>query len=123
MMMPSNPISRGDIWLVNFDPALGQEIQKTRPAVVINIRAAWRMRLHMIVPLTSWQSRFSQDFWMVHLPATLTNGLDKESGANVFQIKSAAEERFIKKLGTITSAQMDDIAAAIVVCIGYSSNK
>jgi len=29
-------ISRGEIWLVNFDPAIGAEIRKTRPVVVVS---------------------------------------------------------------------------------------
>lgn len=98
MMTTSNlPVSRGDIWLVNFDPTQGQEIQKTRPAVVMNIAAMWRIRLHIVIPVTSWQPKFVNDFWMIHLLPTVSNGLGKESAANAFQIKSVSIDRFEKK--------------------------
>lgn len=29
-------VSRGEIWLVNLDPAVGSEIKKTRPCVVVS---------------------------------------------------------------------------------------
>ena len=53
--MPRNPIpTRGDVWLVSLDPAIGHEVQKTRPAVVVtsNIynRHNWVV---VIMPLTS----------------------------------------------------------------------
>jgi mRNA interferase MazF len=65
MNKPRLNIGRGDIWLVNFDPTIGDEIQKTRPAVVMSINAAFRYRLQIVVPITTWQEKFSGDFWMI----------------------------------------------------------
>jgi mRNA interferase MazF len=89
--------ARNEIWLVNFDPTLGDEIQKTRPAVIVNIGAAFRHRLRIAVPITSWQPKFEQDFWMIHLSVSPTNGLDNESAVNAFQVKSLSEERLLEK--------------------------
>jgi len=114
------PIARGEVWIVNFDPTVGDEIQKTRPAVVISISAAFRHKLQIVVPITGWQPRFAGDFWMIPLAAAPANGLDKDSAANAFQVKSVSEERFVRKLGLLTPDQMDEIAAAIAVCIGYN---
>jgi mRNA interferase MazF len=114
------PIARGEVWLVNFDPTVGDEIQKTRPAVVINISAAFRHKLQIVVPITAWQPRFANDFWMVAVPATPANSLDKDSAANAFQVKSVSEDRFVRKLGALTADEMDEITAAIAVCIGYN---
>jgi mRNA interferase MazF len=112
-------ISRGDIWLVNFDPTIGDEIQKTRPAGVVSIGTAFRHRLRIVVPITSWQGKFASDFWMIQLMATPTNGLDNDSAANAFQVKSLSEERFVRQLGILTDDELEQIAAAIAVCIGY----
>jgi mRNA interferase MazF len=112
-------LSRGEIWLVNFSPSVGDEIQKKRPAVVMSIRAGYSHRLQIVVPITSWQARFAGDFWMVPILSTPTNGLDKDSAANAFQVKSVSEARFDRKLGTLTAAEMEDISAAIVLCIGF----
>ncbi len=120
MSKPTLNISRGDIWLVNFDPTIGDEIKKTRPAVVISVEAAFRHHLRIVVPITTWQARFSTDFWMIRLSATTTNGLDKDSTANTFQVKSISEERFSRKLGVLSTDKLDEIVAAIALCIDYS---
>jgi mRNA interferase MazF len=120
MNRPRADISRGEIWLVNFDPTVGDEIQKTRPAVVMSIGAIFRHRLRIVVPITSWQDKFSDDFWMIRLTPTTDSGLDRESTANTYQIKSLSEERFVRKLGVLTNDLMNDIAAAIAVCIGFN---
>lgn len=57
---------------------------------------------------------------MTYLPATAANGLDKESAANAFQVKSVSEDRFIKKLGVAPADNIDEITAAIALCIGYN---
>jgi mRNA interferase MazF len=55
----------------------------------------------------------------VPLPPATENGLAKESGADVFQVKSVSEYRLVRKLGQITTAQVEQIAAAIALCVGY----
>jgi mRNA interferase MazF len=49
---------RGEIWLVDFDPAVGAEIQKVRPAVVIGVDSIGRLPLRMVVPITDWKIRY-----------------------------------------------------------------
>lgn len=134
---PASP-SRGEIWWVNFNspitaltpstgtpqaqlPTTGDEIYKTRPAVVMNIPAAWNLQLVIVVPITSWQSRFQTNnyFWMVKIPADATNQLPNDSAANAFQVKSVSAQRFTTKIGILTTQQMDLIAATIAFCIGY----
>jgi len=39
--------------------------------------------------------------------------------ADAFQIKSVSIHRFVMKLGVLTLEEIEDIAAAIVICIGY----
>jgi mRNA interferase MazF len=120
MNKPRLNIVRGDIWLVNFEPTIGDEIQKTRPAVVLSINAAFRYRLQIVAPITSWQEKFASDFWMIKVSPSATNHLDNESTVNTFQIKSLSEERFVRKIGNLSSGQLDDISAAVAICIGYN---
>ncbi len=53
MSTTTKPI-RGEIWAVRFDPSEGDEIQKIRPAIVMNVGAVGRMKLHMVAPITGW---------------------------------------------------------------------
>jgi mRNA interferase MazF len=109
---------RGEIWLIDFDPALGAEIQKVRPAVVISLDTIGRLPLRMAVPVTDWKQYYSNFPWFVHLPASVSNGLIKDSGADGFQTKSVSITRFVRMLGQVTSNQLDAIALAIALCVG-----
>ncbi len=109
---------RGEIWWINFDPTIGDEIQKTRPGVVINIRHTFRNRVRLVVPITSWQEKFTDDFWMVKLPASSKNGLSNDSAANAYQVRALSEKRFIGRLGSVTDDELEEIVIAVAICIG-----
>ena len=62
--MAKAPIpSRGEIWLIDFDPAVGAEIRKLRPAVVMSVDAIGRLPLRLVVPITDWKDSYSQYPW------------------------------------------------------------
>ena len=109
--------SRGEVWLVRFDPSIGAEIRKVRPAVV-SLDSIGRLPLRIVVPVTDWKGDFAGLSWFVGLPATAENGLSKDSGSDAFQVKSVALTRFVRKLGEVTDSQIDDIASAIALCVG-----
>lgn len=109
---------RGEIWLVDFDPALGAEIRKLRPALVISVDTIGRLPLRIVVPITDWKSQYVNYPWFVELPASPTNGLAKDSGADAFQVKSVSQTRFVRLLGRVTASQMDEVASAIALCVG-----
>jgi mRNA interferase MazF len=109
---------RGEIWLVNFDPTIGAEIRKVRPAVVISVPGVGRLPLRIVVPLADWKPHYAQASWLVHVAVATTNGLTKDSGADAFQVKSLSENRFLKRLGETTSGQLRDIVAAVALCVG-----
>lgn len=109
---------RGEVWLVDFDPAVGAEIRKIRPAVVTSMDAIGRLPLRMVVPITDWKSHYGVFPWFVELPVSPANGLIKRSGADAFQTKSVSEARFVRLLGTIASTELDAIASAVALCVG-----
>ena len=103
---------------MRFDPSVGAEIRKLRPAVVVSLDAIGRLPLRIVVPLTDWQPAFAALPWFVHLPATPENGLAKDSGADAFQVKSVSEDRFSVFVGVVTESQIDELATAIALCVG-----
>ena len=113
-------MKRGDIYYVDFDPTEGDEIQKTRPAVIVNTGGVFRQRLHIVVPITSWQPRFRLDYWMIPLPADSITGLKNESAGNTFQVKSVSDNRFKNYVGQVSAQQLDDLVTAIAYCIGFT---
>ena len=110
--------SRGEIWLVDFDPSVGAEIRKVRPAVVVSVAGIGRLPLRIVVPVTDWKPHYALASWFIQLPASPGNGLFKDSAADAFQVKSISENRFIRCLGVITNSQLDNIASAIGLCVG-----
>jgi mRNA interferase MazF len=111
--------TRGEVWRVRFDPAEGDEIRKVRTAVVISENDIGRLRLKIVVPITGWKAPYAGHTWFVRLKPSGTNGLTKESGADAFQVKSVSENRFLARLGELTPLEVDDIAKAIGVCVGF----
>jgi mRNA interferase MazF len=108
---------RGEVWLVNFAPAVGAEIRKVRPSVVLTASGVGRLPLEIVVPLTDWKPNHANWSWFVAIPATPTNGLSKDSGADTFQVKSLSRDRFVRRLGTVSPRQVDDIATAVANCV------
>ena len=60
-------MKRGEIWLISLDPTVGAEMQKTRPAIIVNDDALGLLPLRVIVPLTDWKDRYAAAAWMVKL--------------------------------------------------------
>ena len=58
---------RSEIWLINLSPTLGAEMQKVRPAVIVNDDDIGILPLKVIVPITDWKDRYAQAPWMVRL--------------------------------------------------------
>ena len=56
-----------DIWLVNFDPTIGAEVKKTRPAVVISADYIGKLPIKLVAPITDWKSHYAGYIWFVKL--------------------------------------------------------
>lgn len=106
-------MKQGEIWLINLDPTIGAEIKKTRPAIVVNDNALGKLPLKIIVPLTDWYDRYVIAPWMVQIIPDSLNSLIKKSAADCFQIRSISEERFIRKIGRISTPCLIEIKEAL----------
>lgn len=113
----TDPI-RGEIWLLRFDPAQQAEIGKTRPAVVVNPSSIGRLPLRIVVPVTEWNPKYAAVPWLVFLRPDRRNGLAKDSAADCFQVKSVSLGRFVKRLGALGADDVEEIGAAIALCVG-----
>ena len=118
--MTINP-KRGKIWLINLDPTLGAEIKKTRPAVVVSSDYIGRLPLKLVVPITNWQSSFTGSLWHIYLTPTSDNGLTKLSSADALQLRSVDVRRFIRKLGSLSTSDLQEVIKAIAIIIEIES--
>ena len=110
---------RGEVWRVEFDPVKGDEIRKSRPAIVISSDAFSPLKTKLVVPLTSWQDRFAISQWMVKIVADTSNGLDHDSAADALQLRCVSYERFVTKLGAVPAPVLGEITAAIAIVIEF----
>ncbi len=110
-------MQRGEIWLINLDPTIGAEIKKTRPAVIVNDDAIGRLPLRVIVPITDWKDRYALAPWMVKIEPDKENGLEKTSAIDAFQVRSVAQERFVKQIGKVSDDMLDKITRALAIVL------
>jgi mRNA interferase MazF len=112
---------RGEIWLINLDPTVGAEITKTRPSVIVSDDAIGILPLKVIVPITDWKDQYAAAPWMVRLEPDRANSLEKLSAADTFQVRSVAQERFVRRLGRLSTAAMQEIAQALAIVLRIES--
>ncbi|HEY3078573.1 MAG TPA: type II toxin-antitoxin system PemK/MazF family toxin [Chloroflexota bacterium] len=119
-MASSGPVPRrGEVWIVNFDPTVGSEIRKTRPAVVVSSDGVGRLPVKLVVPLTDWKPHYAGNIWHVHLSPSKSNGLAKDSAADALQVRCVSVRRFQHHIGRLSAAQMEEIAAAIAAVVEF----
>ncbi|MBD2300337.1 type II toxin-antitoxin system PemK/MazF family toxin [Nostoc sp. FACHB-87] len=114
----TNP-KKGEIWLVQLDPTRGQEIQKTRPAVVISSDIFSSIAMRIIIPVATWQPKFQNRPFMIPIQQTDENGLDTNSAGNVLQVRSVTTQRFVRCLGKVSAAVMEELLIALFLCVDY----
>lgn len=104
-------IRRGDIFLVNFDPTVGAEAKKTRPAVVVSndINNA-HSPIISISPVTSNVTKIYS--FEVEIPSK-TAGFRVRSKIMVNQTRAIDKVRLVKKLGQLPSAIMGQVDRAL----------
>ena len=109
---------RGQIRLVQIDPARGSGAGKTRPAVVVSneLANATAARLGRgvitVVPITSNVDRVYP--FQVLLPADVT-GLEWDSKAQAEQVRSVAIERVGRRCGSLPPALVGDVDRALCI--------
>ncbi len=111
------PPKRGEIYLVSFDPTLGHEIQKTRPAVVIQNDVSNHYSPITIVAAIS--SQFSRPpFPREVIIDPEESGLLKASAVIVNQIRSVDRLRLGKRIGRLLPESMERVDEALRISLG-----
>jgi mRNA interferase MazF len=103
---------RGEVWWVAFDPSVGGDIQKTRPALIISNNAAnAALNRVIVIPLTSQTSKVYPGEAMVTL-----NGEQRKAMGD--QVMKASRQRLRTKLGSLDSTDMTAVENALLLQFG-----
>jgi mRNA interferase MazF len=111
-------LKRGEIYRVSFDPTVGHEIKKNRPALVIQNDIGNRYSpLTIVAAITSKVSPVPYPVEVVIEP-TSANGLGVRSAIRLDQIRTVDRQRLIKRLGQIDRSIMTKVDEAIRISLG-----
>jgi len=117
--MPSKNPKYGEIWLVCFEPQVGIEIKKTRPAIIISIDELSSLPIRTVIPIKDYKPNYEGFFSLIPIQPNKLNGLDKDSTIDCLQLKSFDIKRFEKKLGKVSKEEIEEILLVIIRCLGY----
>ena len=103
---------RSEIWWVNFDPSVGEEIKKKRPAVIISNDVSNKyLKRYQVLPVSTQVDK-------VYPCETLVNINGKTSKVMADQLTTVSELRFLNKIGTLTEEDMLLVESIIKLQLG-----
>ena len=106
---------RGEIWLVNFNPARGSEQKGIRPALVIQNDIGNEVSPITIVAAISTSIKI----YPINVKIkSLASGLDRDSVVKLNQILTIDKNRLIKKLGELDPSKMNEVGSALILSLG-----
>ena len=106
--------------MVNFDPIVGSEIGKYRPAVVISSDAVGKLPIKLVAPTTGWQEKFAGNLWHVRIQPTAKNGLTKESAIDALQVRSVSLDRFGRHVGRLSDLEIEEAVHALAAVVEFN---
>jgi len=108
---------RGEVYFVAFDPTLGAEIRKTRPALILQNDIANRSSPITIVAAIT--SKFDEELYPTEvLVRAPEGGLDADSVVLLNQIRSVDRWRLTRRVGRLMPETMRLVDRALVLSLG-----
>jgi mRNA interferase MazF len=105
-------MKRGEIWWVNFDPSIGSEIRKIRPAVIVSNDPSNQFSKRVqVVPATSKTDK-------LYPPECYIRIKGRTSKIMADQIMTVSKERLYDRIGKVTEDELTEIGRVISLQLG-----
>ena len=102
-------MKRGEVWWVNFEPSIGGEIRKKRPAVIVSNNAANQfLNRVQVVPLTSSVDK-------LYPSESYITFRGKKAKAMADQLTTVSKKRLINQAGLVSKTELEGIKRAIAI--------
>jgi mRNA interferase MazF len=108
-MAASSDYRLGSIWLVSFDPSVGAEIRKTRPAIIISGTAFNRRRKLTVLPITSSSPDDKLLPVVIGVSPNTENGLTVDSYIVCIDPMTFDKRRLVKRLGMLDVERIEQV--------------
>jgi len=109
-------LGRGDIYLVNFNPAKGGEIGKLRPAIVLSDEDDNKiLDTIIVIPLSTV---IEKDALPYRYFVTKRDKLERDCDACVYEIRALSKIRIKEKLSTLDVRELEIVQNALCEIIG-----
>ena len=112
-MATSSNYRLGSIWLVNFDPSIGTEIRKTRPAMIISGTLFNQRRKVTVLPITSSSPDRRMLPIVVEISPDQTNGLNTDSFIICIDPMTFDKQRLVKQLGILNVEKIHQVQSIL----------
>jgi mRNA interferase MazF len=110
-------LKTGEIYWVNLDPTVGDEIKKRRPVIILNGGHDKHLKLAIVVLVSAWSPYWDENPFFVTLEPNSKNGLSKKSSVDCFQIRTISHKRFVSKIGNISNDEINLIRKSIALIL------
>jgi mRNA interferase MazF len=112
-MATSRNYRLGSIWLVNFDPSIGTEIRKTRPAIIVSGTLFNQRRKVTVLPITSSSPDSRLLPVVVALEPDETNGLTTDSFIVCIDPMTFDKQRLVRQLGILNTDKIRQVQSIL----------
>ena len=110
-------MKQGEIWDIKLGHSQSAKNSDLCPVIIINDDTIGIIPSRVIAPLIKWQDKFEDAIWLIRIKPNNENNLGILSAVDVFQLHTIPISRFIKKIGMLSTMELQHVKNAVKAII------